>query len=345
MQPAIALHAVDTEQTDENLVATVYRFAATAGGITTFDDAASALSLTHDEVADAIGQLLSDRLLRRSGPVGDAGDGLLVAVDPEVAAAALVSPMERDIARRREQIDRVKQRTERYRTDYACAPDRQHLRTGVAHVIGDAEVRGQLDLAVARCRTEILILKSGKQDDDGLTGLIELCGPLLERGVAVRIICLHRSRAELTIRTRLKRLSDAGGQIRTLSHIPRSAVVIDGAEAVLLGDSEGGSTACCLRGDPELLQFLLDLFAHLWDGGAPYDASESGYGVVADDLQRTIVELMAQGLTDEVVARKLGMSVRSCRRHIATLLQELGAVSRFQAGLNAGRRKMLDVSG
>ncbi|KOG32387.1 hypothetical protein ADK34_09305 [Streptomyces viridochromogenes] len=47
--------------------------------------------------------------------------------------------------------------------------------------------------------------------------------------------------------------------------------------------------------------------------------------------------LLAQGAKDEVIARRLGMSLRTCRRHIAELLEELGAESRFQGGALAER--------
>jgi DNA-binding NarL/FixJ family response regulator len=52
---------------------------------------------------------------------------------------------------------------------------------------------------------------------------------------------------------------------------------------------------------------------------------------------------MAKGYTDEVLARKLGMSVRTCRRHIASLMRRLDAVSRFQAGVRAGRRQLVEA--
>ncbi len=336
MQPVIALRSVSTDQIDDAQLAAVYRLAATGGGIASRDDAAAELSYPVDEIEEAIERLLTDRLLRwSSDPAGER----LVAVDPEVAAAALVSPMERDIARRREQIAHIQQRTERYRCDYAAIPP-DAAGAQIEQVVGGTEVGGYLDVVGATCRDEILVLKSGKQDDDELLELVALCGRLLKRGVTVRIVCQHRSRAELTIRTRLKRLTDAGAQIRTLGHIPRSAVVFDRSAAVLIGATEpgdGARSASGIRANPEVVGFLLDVFTHLWDAAAPLDTLETGYADVADDLQRNILELMAQGLTDEVVARKLGMSVRSCRRHIATLLQELGAISRFQAGVQAGR--------
>ena len=60
-----------------------------------------------------------------------------------------------------------------------------------------------------------------------------------------------------------------------------------------------------------------------------------------DGARRTalpLLVLMAGGAVDEQIARALGVSVRTVRRRIATLLAELGADSRFQAGAEAVRR-------
>jgi len=54
-------------------------------------------------------------------------------------------------------------------------------------------------------------------------------------------------------------------------------------------------------------------------------------------LHRRILQLLAGGAKDETIARMLGMSVRTCRRHIAEIMAKLDAVSRFQAGANAVR--------
>lgn len=351
MQPAIALHSVATDPVDELHLANVYSYAAGHGGIELCDGAAAALGLDPHEVADAVEQLVENRLLREAGATSG-GNPCFQAVDPQVAAAMLVSPMEREIYRRRELIAQVNERTERYRAAFAATTGALGGPGPVERVSGALEVRGYLKVLSASCHDEILVLQSGKQDADTFNDLLGVCTQLLEQGVTVRIVCQHRSRADLTTRTRLKHVADAGAEIRTLSHIPRSAVVFDRASAVLLGDAGGEPTASCVRSgrdgvdasDDAVLGFLLDLFDHLWEAGAALDTGETGYAEVADDLQRSIVALMAQGFTDEVVARKLGMSVRSCRRHIASLLHDLGAVSRFQAGVQAGRASLVGAS-
>ncbi|MFE2976352.1 helix-turn-helix transcriptional regulator [Streptomyces sp. NPDC059258] len=52
----------------------------------------------------------------------------------------------------------------------------------------------------------------------------------------------------------------------------------------------------------------------------------------ADQLKQRIALLLSEGLTGQTIAKRMGMSVRTCRRHIAEIMERLGAKSRFQAG-------------
>ncbi|HEV7963709.1 MAG TPA: helix-turn-helix transcriptional regulator [Actinoplanes sp.] len=67
-------------------------------------------------------------------------------------------------------------------------------------------------------------------------------------------------------------------------------------------------------------------------------------GGPADGLSgsdRTLLRLLALGVTDEAAARRMGVSVRTIRRHVSQLLDRLDAVSRFQAGVQAAQRGWL----
>lgn len=340
MHPATVLHsvstAVRTREIDEDHLASVYRYATTNGGIAAVEDVAADLSLEIDDVTGVVDQLVAVRLLRE-----DSGeDRRLVAVDPELAATLLVSPMESEIYRRRELIAQVWARTERLREHYAQAGRPASTLTPIERVSGTMEVRGYLKVAGEACRCTALVLQSGKQDLAEFRDLLQLCSQLLARGVAVRIVCQHRSRADLTTRMKIKNVTTEGASVRTVSHIPRAAVVFDGSVAVLLGGTDDEPTAARVDND-DVVGFLMDMFNHLWDAATPVDSFESGYAEVAADLQQTIAGLMARGYTDEVLARKLGMSVRTCRRHIAALMRDLGAVSRFQAGVQASQRSLV----
>jgi len=334
--PSVSLlHSVPPPAHDEHVTA-VYRYAV-ANGITDLTLPAAELGLPVDQVGHAVDELVRHRLLRKD----HADPRRLLAVDPEVAAMALVSPMEREIYQRRELIAQVRQRTEMFRSDYSRAA--QQAAAGPAtRVTGAPEVRGYLKVTSDSCQREVMMLQAGKQDTEEFDDFLQVCLQLLERGVTVRIVCQHRSRADLTTRMKIKRVADAGAQVRTASHIPRTAVVFDRSLAVLLGAEQGDVTAAQVA-DEHMVEFLVDVFDHLWDGASPVDTHETGYAEVAGDLQQTIAGLMAKGYTDEVLARKLGMSVRTCRRHIAALMRELDAVSRFQAGVRAGRRQLVEA--
>ena len=62
--------------------------------------------------------------------------------------------------------------------------------------------------------------------------------------------------------------------------------------------------------------------------------------------RRTVLGLAAGALLLGALAPatwasgSLGMSVRTCRRHIAEITEQLEATSRFQAGYNAARQEM-----
>ncbi|MFV2022916.1 response regulator transcription factor, partial [Micromonospora sp. LOL_023] len=53
------------------------------------------------------------------------------------------------------------------------------------------------------------------------------------------------------------------------------------------------------------------------------------------------VRLLAAGYKDEATARELRISVRTYRRHVATLMERLNAESRFQAGIQAAKAGLL----
>ena len=68
----------------------------------------------------------------------------------------------------------------------------------------------------------------------------------------------------------------------------------------------------------------------------------AGMKAVSRELHRTILRLLADGLKDEAIARRLGMSLRTTRRHVADILSELNVSSRFQAGVAAARSGLLE---
>lgn len=53
---------------------------------------------------------------------------------------------------------------------------------------------------------------------------------------------------------------------------------------------------------------------------------------VPTEEERAVASLLVTGMTDEMAARRLGLSRRTFRRRLKALMDKLGARSRFQAG-------------
>ena len=59
------------------------------------------------------------------------------------------------------------------------------------------------------------------------------------------------------------------------------------------------------------------------------------------DERGAVLELLMLGSKDESISRQLGISLRTVRRRVAELMDELGAGTRFQAGVESARRGLL----
>ncbi len=55
------------------------------------------------------------------------------------------------------------------------------------------------------------------------------------------------------------------------------------------------------------------------------------------------MRLLAEGHTDEFVAHQMGWTRRTLQRRLKVVLDKLGAISRFQAGVLSERRSWISV--
>jgi DNA-binding NarL/FixJ family response regulator len=54
-----------------------------------------------------------------------------------------------------------------------------------------------------------------------------------------------------------------------------------------------------------------------------------------------VVQLLSAGMTDEAIARRLGIADRTVRRSVAELLKKVGAESRFGLAIECARRGLV----
>ncbi|MFR9753251.1 LuxR C-terminal-related transcriptional regulator [Nocardia sp. 004] len=138
-------------------------------------------------------------------------------------------------------------------------------------------------------------------------------------------------------------LSANGGsaQARTLPDPPFTLLISDDERACLVlhaDERRPDPMALRISGSPTL-ELLIRTFDVLWAMAAPISLNPVAEGL--DDRDRAILTMMSLGATDDTIARRLGMSRRTVVRRTARLLERLGASTRFQAGVQAGRRGWL----
>jgi DNA-binding CsgD family transcriptional regulator len=106
-------------------------------------------------------------------------------------------------------------------------------------------------------------------------------------------------------------------------------------------DSREG--AVVLYGKATVTAFC-SLFDWIWERAIPVDLRMGNRDDLGISQEMEAIWLLAQGYTDETVAKRLGVSPRTSRRIVESMMRRLGARSRFQAGVFAERNGLLDQS-
>jgi DNA-binding CsgD family transcriptional regulator len=123
--------------------------------------------------------------------------------------------------------------------------------------------------------------------------------------------------------------------------VPMRLLIADDTGLVLL--TSPGSEAGALIRAPAAVDALIHYFDLLWataiavSTNAPADTDASAPSGPVTPVERAILGLMMAGTTDATIARTLGISPRSVRRHVAALEERAGVTNRFALGAAAAR--------
>jgi hypothetical protein len=185
--------------------------------------------------------------------------------------------------------------------------------------------------AIATCREEVLVVQSKRQDV-----LREVAGTRARAGGEVRMRVLYHDtmRSDERIRRDATAVGRLGAEVRTTRELFGDLIILD-RNSAFLREGDGGQWLV-RSGDSPILKLLCSLFDRFWTSATSIHEPEPDG---TEDSKRAILRMLAQGEKDEAIARRLGISVRTCRRRIAEFLEEVGAESRFQAGYLAARKR------
>lgn len=129
--------------------------------------------------------------------------------------------------------------------------------------------------------------------------------------------------------------ASVGEEIRLLPQLPTRMFII-GTTHVILPEPLGSlDEPRSLVRQPGWVEAMIQWFELMWEKASPLttDTSRS-----SGDLRTFLLQQLATGAQDEQIARRLGVSLRTVRRRVADVMTELGADSRFQAGVEAAKR-------
>jgi DNA-binding CsgD family transcriptional regulator/sugar-specific transcriptional regulator TrmB len=334
MGPAGALgRAEESLLTDTELA--VYRHLVASGGASP-DEIAFTLGLTSDQIHAA-----GDGL-RRAGLALATMDGdRLVALPPEVALAGAVHD---DEGAMRELQSRIVAKRQAYLQLVPTFRDARQHDGGITDVQVLERLDTIRDFLADTCRDtrrELLIAHptrhlSADSLDEGLPQDLEMLG----RGVVRRTLYLKSNRDSVAVRRAVARTTQAGAEVRVLPVIPVRLMCFDGRIAMIARTASPDDTAAIVIRHAELVGTIRQLFLAAWESADPFLAPEDAPDGLSP-LDEAILAGLAQGHSDEQIARQQDISVRTCRRHIHDLTERVGAQTRFQAAVHAARLKWI----
>lgn len=127
-----------------------------------------------------------------------------------------------------------------------------------------------------------------------------------------------------------------GGQVRLIRSLPMKLLVADRRQALVPLDSTGLGGAVLFE-SPTAIDGLRAMFDAFWDRASPYPPERDTAGVLTP-YEKYALDLLVAGLKDDDIAARTHVSVRTVRRHVASILDKLGVDTRFAAGVQAAKR-------
>jgi len=284
---------------------------------------------------EALESLIDARLVRETA------DGLVLVEHPRTALERLLGNEEAKLDTRRRELVDARASIARFTAEHRAAGASGH------------SARAQPVWEVVSSQLAVSMVEHALRST---TGVIRSCvlslqvGPGLDQEAArTRLAVIAGGREQRALyamaaledpvgRRWAQSLADVGEQQRVCES-PPSEFAVFGAE-VVLAVAEWRSTESdhIIVRNPMLISAFTTMFDYAWELAQPMPAARPD---IARDQQ--LLTLLASGFKDEAIARHLGWGVRTVRRRVAKLMDDLGAETRFQLGAAAQSRGLLNV--
>lgn len=293
----------------------------------TIDDVAHELGFMLDESAKIVANLLELQLIQPSGDQ----DARFVPADPGIAALQVLTPSELDLLERKMAIGQLRNDLTRLSLLFRSSKFAGQGSSSSGIVTAPEMVRMLLSEAAANSSCEVVCMQPGSgRPAEELVEAQTRDFQMLDRGVRMRVLYQHAARFDTSTREYAEKLIDSGAEIRTAEALFGRIIIFDRAAAYIPTSSEDGGAVVVQ--ERSLIDFLYSCFEHVWATAKEFDTRRAEVDAISTDMKKEIVRMLISGAKDDAIARRLGMSVRTCRKHIGQVMQMFGATSRFQFG-------------
>lgn len=240
----------------------------------------------------------------------------------------------------------------------------RHLESQHATVLhSSADITATLEREIRGATHEVLLLGSGRIH---AAPLHDALSSVLQRDVSLRCVIRSSTVGLPEASTVLGELLNCGVEARAYPTLPLSFALIDKSTALFSlpvheQQTDTEQDQMVMMKSPlsaGLLQSMFDFYWFQSTALALPDAKEPNgrtlrpialhpkdtSAPVSDAQQTTLLRMLAGGMTDQAISRRLGLHERTVRRKVAEIAANLQANSRFQAGVNAALTGLLDDS-
>jgi len=293
------------------------------------------LGMPEEQILQALEQLSALALLHSS----EQHPSSLHAVSPAIGMEVLLARQQAELAKRKKRIEESREVAARVIAEYA---PNGIAETGSRALVGLAEIRHRLKVLTRGVHSEIMALApDGAQTEYNMAASRPLDRELLGRGVRMRSVFLDSVRGHPASVAHVEWLTSLGGEVRTVVTLPTRMIIIDRTTAIMPANAHATAEGAVELTGHGSLTALIALFEMIWDGARIWGEPPSLDGNGLTGREVAMLKLLAGGLTDDAVAKRLGISPRTERRIASNLMRRLGARSRFEAGVMAIRNGWL----
>lgn len=275
--------------------------------------------------------------LVRAGLAQHRGAGLFDPSPPTTVLAALLRAELIDLEDRRARLDAVRVSLSSFAADHLVGRTRGWAQLPF-ELLSDDEARSAVEDLQRGTTGEVLSCHRVDDIADGPPAYLRLVEQQLGAGRPMRAIYpvdVFQDEHRLAY---VRRWATVGEEVRLVDDMPPEFAVFGQDVALISSEWEGAKGSKIVLHAPAMVAVVRELFECYWAKGRPL---RRGAPEAAERPVREILELLMVGAKDEAMARQLGVSLRTIRRRVAALMDELGAGTRFQAGMEAVRRGLL----